>query len=217
MFGDVVLFDRSSDDPRSDDESHSTDPDDDVEHDEEEAFLLPLAGEVEHGEVLAFTNEESSIAEDDPSSPPNPQDDHHMEQTTAAALELRSPQSEAAATGEPSPRGQPRQSSSHSLRSRKDSPRNTTKKSPTTVRTVRRRPCSYADDDRCSDSGHGASEEENTNNKRRTGIRSWQIFGVPLCCCSLNRMAAFVLWTTIISLAVAVVWYSYELFNHGYV
>ena len=50
------------------------------------------------------------------------------------------------------------------------------------------------------------------NNHR---LHRWHIFGIPLCCCSLNRMAAFVLWSTIISLAVAVVWYSYELFNHG--
>jgi hypothetical protein len=38
--------------------------------------------------------------------------------------------------------------------------------------------------------------------------------------CQRNRiqcMAAALLWCTVVSLAVTVVWYSYELFNHGYV
>jgi hypothetical protein len=33
----------------------------------------------------------------------------------------------------------------------------------------------------------------------------------------MNCLAKMLLWVTFISLAAAVVWYSYELFNHGYV
>lgn len=40
---------------------------------------------------------------------------------------------------------------------------------------------------------------------------------VPCACCSGHCMATVLLWGTVVSLAVATVWYSYELFNHGYV
>jgi hypothetical protein len=62
------------------------------------------------------------------------------------------------------------------------------------------------DDDEVSNSRCAKQHAKNGNNP------------TTCCCCkatTMNMLASILLWMTVISLAIAVFWYSYELFNHG--
>lgn len=188
---------------------------------EEDTFLLPLNNELPVGTTSTFAFVENDGNNDTTS--PNPQDDH--EQSAHVSLTASSDEINDSAISEGPKRSDPLETisdiagpattvvnnaSTHSLRIRKeasvvDEGIHETK-SP--IRFVRRRPCSME--------SPTADTNQDSRGKRHSG--RLHIFGIPVfCCCSLNRMAAFVLWSTIVSLNVAVVWYSYELFNHGYV
>lgn len=70
----------------------------------------------------------------------------------------------------------------------------------------------------CSGSRRSPSMTRTTTSSNSYTTRFWYCFchNAPSCA-SMQCMATALLWLTVLSLLIATVWYSYELFNHGYV